>query len=182
MGDIVDYAKVQAIQEDFDETFRLVVANLAATGVQYSNAITAPSGGSASSFTVLYQATLTPKVVGNLLWVYFLIVVRLQQSGALGSIRWKAQVKNNGGTTWADLMAWSTVAADASVATDYRMEGDINWSADSGYRNITDANLLTLLNSVPIDFRVIFYTGHATETTVGRLVSSSQVRLVGKTV
>ena len=92
--DKVDYAKVQAIQEDFDETFRLVVANLAATGVQYSRAISTPSGGSGSSFTVLYQATLTPKVVGNLLWVYLLIVVRLQQSGPLGSIRWKAQASS----------------------------------------------------------------------------------------
>lgn len=182
MGNKVDYLLAEVVQADFDETFRLVVADLAATGVQYSRARVAPSGGSASSFTVLYQATLTPKVVGNLLWVYFLIVVRLQQSGALGSIRWKAQARNQGSTTWADLMAWSTVAADASTATDYRMEGDINWSADSGYRNITDANLLTILNSVPIDFRVIFYTGHATETATGRLVSSSQVRLVGKTV
>ncbi len=182
MGDVVDYAKVQTIQEDFDDTFRLVVANLTATGVQYSRARVAPSGGSASSPTVLYQATLEPKVVGNLLWVYFLIVVRLQQSGPLGNIRWKAQARNYGTSTWADLMAWSTVAADASVVTDYRMEGDINWSADSGFRNITDSNLLTILTSVPIDFRVIFYTGHATETATGRLVSSSQIRLVGKTV
>ncbi|GAG68673.1 unnamed protein product, partial [marine sediment metagenome] len=118
--------KSEVYQADFDETFRLVIADLTSTGNQYSKTITAPAAQAPGTATVLYEAELTPKAVGTLLWAYFLVVVNLAQSDTEGDCYWKPQARNRDGT-WADLAPWQTVTADASVATDYRLEGDISW-------------------------------------------------------
>ena len=173
--------KSEVYQADFDETFRLVIADLTSDGNQYSKTITAPAAQAPGTATVLYEAELTPKAVGTLLWAYFLVVVNLAQSAAVGDCYWKPQARNRGGT-WADLAPWQTIAADASTPTDYRLEGDISWlgSPIATYEDITDNTLWTNLTSVPMDFRVLFYTDHATETTDGMLKNASQIRLVGK--
>ena len=170
---------VPVLQSDFDETFRLIAADLTPDGNQYSRIITAPVGGLSDDYVTLYEATLTPKVTGTFFWAYFLIVVNLQQTGACGGIHWKAQARNENGI-WADLADWQTVEVDTSSAEDYRLEGEISWSGSTAYENVTDDTILTELTRVPMNFRVIFFTDHPNRTADGRLKNSSQIRLVGK--
>lgn len=175
--------KSEVFQADFDETFRLVAADLTSDGIQYSKTITAPAAGSTNSFSILYEAdNISPKVTGNLVWAYFLVVVNLVESGPNGDIYWKPQVKDHDGDNWASSVDWQEVTVGASVAADYRLEGEISWIPATNYENLTDNNVLTYLTKVPVDFRVIFYTDHSTETAEGKLKNASQIRLVGKTV
>ena len=125
-----------------------VSGDLTSDGVQYSTEV---STTDANTDVVVLSDTIDVGTKAKLLWIYFNVGCAFKaNASATADIKWKAQARNEDGT-WTDLFSYVTYAdiGTSYAGNDKKMEGN--------------ATVVSTLNQLPIDFRVIFQCNEANE-------------------